>query len=544
MRLLHLLCASLVGLGAPVALSAQVGVGGAAALLRVGGQQEDLLRLEQLLGIRGTEGWLIRTPRLVGMEAGSSDLSIRAVLPHLRYVHNSALPHSWNEGALWAGRGSNALLSAGGAVIWRGLTLIATPELAFSANQSFEILPEQLYERHAGLSTFSYLWLRSTHSIDLPYRFGDRASTTLHPGQSRFSWTGGGIELGLSSENQWWGPGVRGAILISNNAAGVPHAFLATSRPWRTPLGNLEARWLLGRLAESPHFDQTPGNDHRSLSGAVFTLRPHLDPNLTIGAARVVYAPVGSGTELASRSFDAFFRWERRSALWDSAWAPSAEQLFSIFGRYVFPASGFEAYAEWARYELPLSLTDLALAPNHSHGYTLGLQWARRFALGTARLQGEHTNLEMSSTFNYRPVGTFYMSRSVPQGYTHRGQVVGAAMGPGSSGQWIAGDLLRESWRVGLTAARVRWDAEALYATRSPNPWRDLRSFHAHDVSTLVGVRGGVRTRPLDLDAELVRERRFNYLFQNPDIGFGPEGAVDVTNWIVRISLTPSARIP
>ena len=56
------------------------------------------------------------------------------------------------------------------------------------------------------------------------------------------------------------------------------------------------------------------------------------------------------------------------------------------------------------------------------------------------RLQAEHTYLEKSATSRDRPVGVYYTSRAVLQGYTHDGRVLGAAIGPGASSHWLAVD--------------------------------------------------------------------------------------------------------
>ena len=84
------------------------------------------------------------------------------------------------------------------------------------------------------------------------------------------------------------------------------------------------------------------------------------------------------------------------------------DQLLSLFGRWIFPESGFEVYAEWAHIELPRSVRDLLLAPQHTQGYTLGLQWARPAGRGEAvfRLQAELSNLEQSVAFADRSLWT------------------------------------------------------------------------------------------------------------------------------------------
>jgi hypothetical protein len=459
----------------------------------------------------------------------------------MRLAWTSSIPLSLNNGAMWEGRGASALLMGGVRVEYGPVSLILAPQVVYAQNRRFTTLAPALREPLNGRSVFSSPWVTDTALIDLPIRFGDEALVRLDPGQSSLTVALPWVATGIATENQWWGPGIRNAILMSNNAPGIPHFFLRTASPLRTAIGAIQAKWIVGALTESLFFDTVATNNLRSLSGAVVTLQPRWERDLTVGLARVVYAPADGLGDVIGGSGNVFGRWERRAAVSDTSWTPRTEQIVSLFGRWIFPADGFEAYAEWARHELPVSLRDLLGAPNHTQGYTIGLQWARALRAGAFRLQAELTNLEQSATVKQRPVDTYYTSRVIPQGYTHQGQVIGAAIGPGSSSQWLAGDYLASRWGVGLFLSRIRWETGALYATRSPAPFRPDRSFHAHDVSVLGGLRSGYSFSAFRADAELTVEKRYNYLFQNPDRGFGSAGAVDVTNPSLRLFVSPVA---
>jgi len=206
----------------------------------------------------------------------------------------------------------------------------------------------------------------------------------------------------------------------------------------------------------------------------------------------------------------------------------------SVFARWVFPESGFEAYVEWARMEAPRSLRDFATAPQHTQGYTLGVQWARRLAIpASLRLQSEFTYLEQTATFAERPPPSFYTGRATVHGFTHRGQVLGAMIGPGASSQWLAADLLWPAWQAGAFVGRVRTENDVMYRLVRPSPAR-------HDVTLYGGVRGGLLHRLGDVAAELTVGRRHNYLFQND--GYNPGDrvrAIDVRNVTLELTVTP-----
>jgi hypothetical protein len=497
----------------------------AAAVILPGDVLDERERTAQL---RGDElgGYLLRTPS----SRGETAPGFRLVLPRLDLARNSELPFSLNDGSLWAGRGLSGRLAAGVEARYGPVRARLVPEITYSENLPFQIARSTVL----GRSVFASPWHTGERfSADLPLRFGDRSLVRVHPGQSMVEAEAGGAAFGFSTENQWWGPGIRSALVMSDNAPGVPHLYLRSRTPLQTRWGAFEGRWIAGWLSDSPHFEEEPELAMRSLSGVVATFRPAAEPGLTLGLARAVYGGIGNEWEGLARAADVVTRWERA----DTAAAPGSatEQITSLFARWVFPASGFEAYAEWARAERPRSVTDFLLHPHHSQAYTLGLQAARPIHSGLLRLQGEVTYLEESATFAARPVPRLYLSRTVPQGYTHRGRVIGAATGPGSSAQWLAADYLADAWQAGLYAGRIRWENDAYYDD-------SRRSYLAHDVSILTGARGGVRLWSVHFQAEVGVERRLNYLFQNPEINPDAPGAVDHWNTHLRFGIMPLAR--
>jgi hypothetical protein len=508
-------------------------------LADIGGPADDAQRLRQILGRAGTEGYLLRSPssELARADTASGRFRWALISPRLELGLNSALPLSLNDGPLWAGKGTNLQLTTGAVFRAGRVTLVLAPQLTYAENRAFQIFPGAVASR----SAFSSPWYLGNSSVDLPLRFGDRPLTELHPGQSTLAVGAGPVSVGASTENQWWGPGIRNAIVISNQAEGFPHLFLRTARPLRTRAGVFEGKWIVGGLVESLFFDTLSRNDVRSLSGVIGSYRPAPVPDLTLGVARVVYGPVGGASGVPGRALDAL-TWWGKEAVFDSLTGsaarpdparPGREQILSLFARYLFPADGLELYAEWARLALPSSFADLINQPDHTQGYTLGLQWARPVRDSAVfRLQAEATYLEESASFDNRPGAHYYVSGVVPQGYTHRGQVVGASIGPGASSQWLAGDYVARSWRAGLFANRIRWNDDIYYAKVG-------RTHLAHDVSVFAGLRAGGTVWRSFVQAELSRELRYNYLFQNAEIEPFGHLATDVRNTSLRLTVTP-----
>ncbi|HEX5830117.1 MAG TPA: hypothetical protein VFY16_03990, partial [Gemmatimonadaceae bacterium] len=326
------------------------------------------------------------------------------------------MPRPSGDMPIWTGRGFNAL-ALGGVRVERGrLRLVLAPTVAASTNTTYALIPATpLGEILApplppDRSEFAAPWYTSPNSIDLPLRFGREGVGRLDPGQSALTLGVGAVEVGVATENEWWGPGLRNALVLSDNASGFPHLLLRSRRPWRTPLGFVELRYLLGGLSESAYFDTLGTNDVRSFSGLAVAVRPRGVAGLTVGASRVVYAPVSGWEDVPGRALDVFRDTGRPSAVpaSDSTMLPGPDQLLSLFGQWVLPEDGFEAYLELGRAEMPASIRDLLQFPNHTLGYVVGVQWARpvRDAASILRLQLELTSTEQSPTYRNRPIGT------------------------------------------------------------------------------------------------------------------------------------------
>ncbi|HKO13742.1 MAG TPA: capsule assembly Wzi family protein [Acidobacteriaceae bacterium] len=549
-------------LGAGALLAPQL-----AGLPGIGGTAEDLWRLAQLRG-GSTAGFLLRTPSSMMLplaDSGSPPGGLLGrwalLLPSVQYTDNSAVPFSMNDGAMWAGKGANLGVAAG--IRWESgpVQLVLSPQVHYEANRPLPFFDNL----HSGLpyplppyrSEYSTLWNIWPHGMDIPFRFGDERRLYGDPGESSASIRLGPIRTGFSTEHEWWGPGIQNALLLSNNAAGVPRLFVRSARPLHTAAGDLEFSTFLGRLHESPFFrtaaaQTTPdalvhvGTETRLLSAAALVWRPRWDPHVSLGVARSVYAPRIYRGPILMRWFDVFANTgqpDDRPAS-DSTARLGRDQLVSIFGRWVLPDDGFEVYFEWLRATMPVSLRDFLVDPSHSRGYTVGLQWLGppNSRGGAVRLQGEATNLEQDPSFRYRPIGSIYTSRVVPQGYTQRGQSLGAAIGPGSSSQWLAADYVATSWSLGVFAQRIRWNEDA----HAQTPYPDFKGWCENDVTLLSGVRARWENRLSAVSASLSSGRRYNVFFQSfaacPLVPTDPGRVVNLQNVTLRLSLEPLVR--
>ena len=514
-------------------------------LTLVGGISADRSRLDQLRSKSDLAGYLIRSASSLTSKPQSSTWWAASIIaPELYAAHNTALPFSINDGPVWAGVGTSTRVLAGIDLAVGPLRLILAPELIRADNDYFLIrdtirfyAPPVPKDRQGGGFVFPWYAI-GPYSIDLPTRFGTKSISRLDAGQSTAMLELKGVAFGVSNENQWWGPGIRNALILSNNAPGFPHAFIRTRKPWRTKVGDIEARLLVGGLTESQYFDTTDTNDLRSLSGFALSLRPRFEKNLVVGGSRAVYATSKRWEKVGWRLFDAFAATGRPNnrALADSTLRPGGrDQIFSLFARWVFPADGFEAYTEWSRLEFPISVKDLLVAPNHTQGYTLGVQYIRPAirSNGRIRVQAELTSVEQSATFRDRPQGSYYTSRRVVQGYTQMGQPLAAGIGPGASGQWAAADYIEPSWSVGLLAGRIRWN-EDFHSTYG---FPLYLGYCSHDVSVFPGARASAGSRFGYISADIAFGNRLNAFFQEQSGCPKGNSVLDIRNRTITVTV-------
>lgn len=492
-------------------------------------------RRRQLLGLESTDGYLLRATSTAS-RASRGGLDFALIRPDVEAAWNSEIPFSLNDGDLWSGRGLSTSIRIGGRADWGPLSIIVAPQLSHYQNLDTPVIAAD----SSGYSAYASPWHAGTEaSLDLPIRFGNAATTLISPGQSSITLTAGPLAIGAATESLWWGPGRRNGIVMSDNAGGIPHAFARTARPIDLRIARVEARVIAGVLSESLYFDRDTANDYRSFSGGVITVAPMRPEGLTLGLARGVIGAIDRPEDFYRDAGDVFTRWDEPIPLVardrDEPLLGS-DQVFSLFGRWVFPNDGVELYGEWAWLETPRSVRQLLQVPNYGRGYTVGAQWVgTRSGSPIFQLSAEATTLERSPAARQRPTASFYLGRTTAQGYTQRGQIIGAAVGPGGSGQWVEGRYLFAGGNgsVGATLGRIRWENDIFYT-------RPLISRWDHDVTVLASLVGSWRGPWLDVDGEMGISRRFNYLFQhaisNP---VRPRPAVDLTNALFRLTVSP-----
>lgn len=469
------------------------------------GPKEDLLRMAEIsrAGMSAERGLRRPSSRLDACDGIDRDrkspgarlgpLDLGAAPLSVAIVGNSGYPEDRNNGGLWAGRGLNSRLSVGIRIHAGILDAGLIPELSWSQNRDYERLQVSRPGYAADANPYY-------NDIDLPQRFGAGSFSRLGPGQSYVRVTVRNVAIGASTENVWLGPAARNPILLSNTAPGFPHAFLETTEPVDLRLVDVDLSLLYGWLHESDYFDANDANDDGRLAAWTLVIRPRGLRDLQIGFGRT---------------------WR-----WDPDFAPDALAarfgidvgnepglgMVSLFGRFRFPASAAEAWVEWARTDPYLSIVDdLLMEPEHSQAFVAGFQKVSNSWL-PLRLLGEVAHLqEKQREREGRGLPVYYTDPVVRQGHTHRGQLLGAGIGPGGDAQYVEIDALFPNGLAGVFVERLRRNEGSMFAVR------ERFDSYLHDTQITAGTRAEFVLDDLMIAAALSRSFRIRRDFLRDD---------------------------
>lgn len=471
----------------------------------------------------------------------------------LQYRYNSSFPYGWNDGSMVPSVGGQAMITGGIFAKYKFLTVQFQPEIVVASNQR--------YEEFAKMPGFGLEWYRMFgNKIDMPEYFGRGGYANAAWGQSSIRLNFDPVSFGFSTENLWWGPGVRNALLMSNTATGFPHLTVNTIRPVETNIGSFEGQLVGGILRasgypssyteESRHHEfwsiEKP-DVNRYFSGLVFNYQPKWVPGLTVGHIRT-FVVNRSNMNSNLRDFLPFFSpsVDEATYLNDDAVATTTDdfriQYGSLFFRWVMPAGQFEVYGEYGKNLKPVNARDLIVQSTHSRGYVLGFRKLLPMNFIKAgdifQIGAEVTQLAFNTSFFQRrdPVPSWYTHHVVRDGYTNRGQVLGAGIGPGSNLQSVQFSWIRGLKQIGLQVERLMNKEDFLYITYGPNDirrsWVDLgvSAFGDWDFDKIIVSAG--------LHYAYAHNYRFAF-YQSPEnTGFWDFEPQDETNFNLRIGIS------
>jgi hypothetical protein len=201
------------------------------------------------------------------------------------------------------------------------------------------------FETRGGLADVVTVYLQPEAELDEA-----AASLRLHTGYVKL--THSNVELLIGRDSLWWGPGLNGSLIFSNNAPPLDQIRLATAEPVRLPwigawLGPTKALFFLAQLEEDRE------DPHAKLAGMRLTFSPV--PGLEIGLSRAVMFDGRRRPRLEVENYprvifvpgvgdDPVREAKFRN---NSVFAIDAELRLSNVDRYLVPARDLRLYGEF-----------------------------------------------------------------------------------------------------------------------------------------------------------------------------------------------------
>ena len=458
------------------------------------------------------------------LESKNKKIKIKTLGVDYFLEYNSLYPYKKNNGTMLPNRGYQHIISPGIFFQIGPLSIKLKPEHHYSENKTFEGFS---YEHDPRIWSIRYrLW----NKIDMPERHGFKRHNQTTLGQSYFRLNWKKLSLGFSTENLWWGPSIRNSIMMSNNAQGFKHITFNTIEPIETFIGNFEWQIITGRLDSSgytpprtdieyagsklyiPKINQmSRTDDWRYLQGYIISFSPKWIDGLSLGLIRWVqmYSALIEGKYVWMKGkptyFPAFQNLFRNNDKYVD-YEGQTNQAAGIFFKWLWKESNAEFYVELHHNDSKQNFRDLFLDSKHSRASTFGLQKVFKISNDNFVFTFERTQMEQSASRLVRNASSWYEHSMVFDGFTHRGEVLGSFIGPGSNSNYLSINRIKEKNILGLAIEIFENDNDFYYEAYASSGvgygdfrryWKDLnlhfnfkKSFNNFNLSTnLVYIR-------------------------------------------------------
>lgn len=386
--------------------------------------------------------------------------------------HNNNLPIGFNDGNLIPNVGLQHKASIGAQINWGPLSIHIQPEWVQAQNLPATSFVDDRNEVNYRRNFYWYI----RNKIDNGTQIGNQPFQRFYTGQSSVRLNSKNISLGLSTENLWWGPGIRNSLLLTNNASGFAHLTFNSIKPIQTKLGTFEFQAILGNLDStiapaidfnnlSPNasFIEPKSRNQRGIAGYYLSWKPRWFKHLYLGLGGMTY----------------FYR--NKPAIESSANILASENtqinasLSSVFFRYAIPSENAEIYMEYGRngkFFAPFNIIGDTIPTAYIVGFRKLFKLNQR-KLSTDKpaimLGVELTQMQLPDNrliFNAADVrgiprtNSWYTHPYIKQGYTQQGQVLGASIGPGSNSQTLYLSWVKGLKKIGLSVERILYNTD------------------------------------------------------------------------------------
>lgn len=456
----------------------------------------------------------------------------------LTQQYNSHHPEGLNDGSLIPARGYQQRLSAGFYFKSDHLSIKIQPEFVHADNPKYDGFPLTRKEQAWADRRWREYYDFYLNYIDAPERFGDKCSvySKVYWGQSSIRITLNSISLGFSTENLWWGPGMRNSLLMTNSSSGFAHFTLNTVKPIETGIGSFEGQIIAGWLRSSGYFPPEHERNYngsapfyrpkepssRYLNAAILSYQPKWIPGLHLGLIRSFQVYLQDIGENFTDYLPIFTAFGLEAAGGEADVKEKKQDVYnSIFFRFVWPESHVEVYGEYGRSDYFWDKRDLIIQMEHSSAYNFGFR--KLITLNNSKhdyfqVAMEITQLAKNANTILRNGRSWESSGVVRDGYTNNGQFLGAGIGPGSNLQTLNISWIRGFKMIGLQFERYVHNNDFFFERVF-----DIRS-HWVDISPALIINWSYKNLLFNLTLKEVISMNYQWEYDQSDIVYWTPG--------------------
>jgi hypothetical protein len=462
---------------------------------------EYLRRKDLIEEINNKSGWMLRsnlglTDKIFCDSIDSNDQEKKLfdykLLPFYFNIRlDGDRPYVGGEYGMIPARGAQGFISSGVKMRFSILHVQLQPEILTAQNLPFPGFPDTFSETVIADRFLSW------NVGDNPERFGSSTYVKSFFGQSNVSLRFGAFQVGVGTNNFWWGPGQWNSLIFSNNAPGFPHISVNTIKPAKTFLGFFEGQIISGLLRSS---NQTPtqidrlnsgyfyplNSDRRYLNAVMLSYTSKWIPSFTIGYSRT-YQYYNEGKPNDLKGWLPILEPMAKERLFTNGNTLEYDkrgqsQQIAVFGRYKMVEAKAEIYFQFGRRDHAFNWREFILNPEHARAYQFGFIKLTKLHNTDYSLQirGEITTQQESVNryLRYDLLGGIsWHTHGQVRGFTNYGQPMGVGIGTGSNVQTLEVSLV-ENWnKLGILFERLENNQDFYYRAFGQQgeykPWID-----------------------------------------------------------------------
>lgn len=459
-----------------------------------------------------------------------------------RIIFNGAYPYRmWSEGNLTPSKGLQSAFSTGLKInLFDRVEAQMRPEYVYGQNTAYTIGLDDEHPRRYG---FLALW---QNRIDRPEQYGNKSFNQLLLSQSYIKTYYKSFSFGISNETLWWGPGKYTSLIMSDNAPGFTHLTLGTNRPVKTAIGKIEVQLIAGLLKNSglpagdtllsysgiPVYYNKP-EENRYLSGLTFNYQPKWIPGLYLGYSKIIYQYL-SAARSRQDYLPALTNHVRFSQQYNVR--PVADRMTSYTMRWVMPKGNFEIYMELGRDSDWPTVQSFFRNPQINSAYLIG--FSKLIPLKNEHFLEWNTELlktQQPAMYARNNIDSWYIHDVVRHGYTNKGQLIGASVGPGSNLLLTNLSWIKNAKKLGLQFERITHNNDFNYRL-----FTESGNYNNFWIDHSLGIIGHWQINHLYFSWHALHTWSMNYQWGTIGANFQPffENGYDRKNLLLKMELT------